>query len=84
MKPPAKNSKPIGQSRHEALFVGKAAMEAEITDSMTSKRLAAAVDERAGAKTLRGIGGKWKDVDNAFNYWAEKIRKRLAELRAEG
>ncbi len=73
-----------GLATDTQVFVGKAAIEAEITDSMTSKRLAAAVDERAGAKTLRGIGGKWKDVDNAFNYWAEKIRKRLAELRAEG
>ena len=65
------------------VFVGAAAIEVEITDSMTSKRLAAAVDERAGAKSLSGIGGKWKDVDNAFKEWAEKIRKRLAELRAE-
>lgn len=66
------------------IFVGKAALEAELTDSMTGVRLGAAVDERAGAKTLRGLGGKWKDVDNAFQYWAERIRKRLAELRAEG
>jgi hypothetical protein len=72
-----------GLATDTQVFVGKAAMEAEITDSMTGRRLAAAVDERAGAKTLRGLGGKWKDVDNAFNYWAEKIRKRLAELRAE-
>jgi hypothetical protein len=73
-----------GLATDTQVFVGKAAIEVEITDSMTGKRLAAAVDERAGAKTLRGIGGKWKDVDNAFKYWAERIQKRLAELRAEG
>ena len=73
-----------GLATNTQVFVGKAAMEAEITDSMTGERLAAAVDERAGAKTLRGIGGKWKDVDNAFKYWAERIRTRLAELRAGG
>jgi len=72
-----------GLATDTQVFVGKAAIEVEITDSMTGKRLAAAVDERAGAKTLRGIGGKWKDVDNAFKYWAERIQKRLAELRAE-
>jgi hypothetical protein len=63
------------------VFVGKASIEAEINDSMTHERLAAAVDERAGAKTLRGLGGKWKDVDNAFQYWAERLRERLAEER---
>ena len=73
-----------GLATDTQVFVGKAAIEASITDSMTGKRLLAAVDERAGAKTLRGLGGKWKDVDNVFDYWAEKIRKRLAELRAEG
>jgi hypothetical protein len=63
------------------VFVGKASIEAEIIDSMTHERLAAAVDQRAGAKTLRGLGGKWKDVDNAFRYWAERLRERLAQER---
>jgi hypothetical protein len=70
-----------GLATNTQVFVGKAAIEGEITDSMSGERLAAAVDERAGAKSLRGIGGKWKDVDNAFKYWAERIQKRLAELR---
>jgi hypothetical protein len=51
---------------------------------MTGRRLFAAVDEHAGAETLRGRGGKWKDVYKTFKSSAEKIRKRLAELRAEG
>jgi hypothetical protein len=71
-----------GLATNTQVFVGKAAIEAELTDSMSGERLIAAVDERAGAKTLRGIGGKWKDVDNAFKYWSEQIQKRLAELRA--
>lgn len=73
-----------GVATDTQFFVGKAAIEAEISDSMTGARLAAAVDERAGAKTLRGLGGQWKDVSNALAYWAERLKSRLAELRAEG
>lgn len=72
-----------GMATNTQAFVGKAAIEGEITDSMSGRRLAAVVDERAGGKTLRGLGGKWKDVDNAFRYWAERLRTRLGELRAE-
>ena len=72
-----------GLATNTQAFVGKATIEGEITDSMSGRRLVAAVDERAGGKTLRGLGGKWKDVDNAFQYWAERIRTRLAELRAQ-
>ncbi len=82
--PPARVlSVALGLSTNTAVWVGKAAIEASITDSMTSQRLAAAVDERAGAKTLRGLGDQWKDVENAFGYWAERIRIRLSELRAQ-
>ncbi|MEE8414726.1 MAG: DUF3313 domain-containing protein [Desulfobacterales bacterium] len=35
-------------------FVGKAAIEAEVLDSLSYVRLAAAVDERAGGKTFEG------------------------------
>jgi hypothetical protein len=72
-----------GMATNTQAFVGKAAIEGEITDSMSGRRLVAVVDERAGAKTLRGLGGKWKDVGNAFKYWAERLRTRLGELRAE-
>jgi hypothetical protein len=71
-----------GVATDTQVFVGKAAAEAEITDSMTGERLAAGVDERAGAKSFKGIGGEWKDVDNAFKYWAKDIREFLAKRRA--
>ncbi|UCE87045.1 MAG: DUF3313 domain-containing protein [Deltaproteobacteria bacterium] len=70
-----------GLATDTQVFVGRASIEAELLDSISEERLAAAVDERAGAKTLRGIGGKWKDVENAFAYWAERLRERLAEWR---
>lgn len=70
-----------GLATDTQVWVGKAAVEAEIVDSMTGTRLMAAVDQRAGAKTLRGLGGKWADVDNAFKYWAGRVRDRLQTLR---
>jgi hypothetical protein len=72
-----------GLASNTQVWVGKAAVEGEITDSMTGARLSAAVDERAGGKTLRGIGGKWKDVENAFDEWARRLRDRLRMLRED-
>jgi hypothetical protein len=64
------------------VLVGRAGVEAEILDAMTHERLAAAVDRRAGTKALRAGVGTWADVQRAFDYWSERIRTRLAELRA--
>ena len=63
------------------VLVGRAGVEAEILDALTGERLAAAVDRRAGTKALRGVGGTWADVQHAFDYWSERLRTRLAELR---
>jgi hypothetical protein len=62
-------------------FVGSVAVEAELLDSATGERLAAAVDKRTGQKELMGVTSKWDDVDEACDYWAEKMRARLAEFR---
>ena len=32
-------------------------------------------------KALRGGVSKWSDVQNAFDYWSDKLRTRLTELR---
>jgi hypothetical protein len=72
----------LGRATNVQAWVGTATVEVEITDTLTGQRLAAIVDERSGATTLRGIGGQWKDVDNAFRWWAERLRKRLQELRS--
>ncbi len=63
-------------------FVGRAAIEAEILDSLSGTRLAAMVDERAGGKTTSGVMDRWSDVMEAYGYWADRLRLRLAELRA--
>ncbi len=63
-------------------FVGRAAIEVEVLDGATNRRLAAAVDERAGRKSFDGSSSTWSDVEAAFDYWAERLSIRLATLRA--
>jgi hypothetical protein len=70
-----------GVATDTQVFVGKATIEVDITDSLSDERLAAAVDQRSGTKALRALGGQWKDVNNAFDYWASRIRIKLVELR---
>ncbi len=65
-------------------FVGKAGIEAEILDSATGMRLAAAVDRRAGERTLKPEKDTWDDVEEAFRYWVQRLRDRLVELRQRG
>jgi hypothetical protein len=74
-------SSAAGLATDTQAFVGRCGVEAEITDSMTEKRLMAGVDARAGTKTFRGMTGKWSDVEEAFDFWAERLRKRLESLR---
>jgi len=64
-------------------FVGEAGVEAEVLDGVSGERLLAAVDRRAGARTLATKKSTWQDVHEAFAYWAERPRVRLAELRSE-
>ena len=58
---------------------GGAEAEIELLDSMSSERLAAAVDHRRGGKPAsRAV---WEDTKDAFDYWAGRFRARLDELR---
>lgn len=63
--------------------VGEAAIEGELTDSLSGELLMAAVDARSGRKIIAsGNFTRWGDVKDAFDYWAENLAARLAELRA--
>ena len=64
-----------------ASFVADASIELEIEDSMTQTTLAAMVDRRAGGKGWSKKFNKWGKVEKAFDYWAEKIQKRLAACK---
>ncbi|KHE91366.1 MAG: hypothetical protein SCABRO_02889 [Candidatus Scalindua brodae] len=62
-------------------FVGGASVECNITDSNTAERLAAGVDRRVGGKALKGSTNAWNDVEQAFEYWADKLAQRLRDMR---
>jgi hypothetical protein len=69
----------------EWAFTGSVGVEAEMLDSQSGTRLFAAVDRRTGAK-ITGKGDKfddWHTVKDALDYWANKLRERLAEERAK-
>jgi hypothetical protein len=62
-------------------FTGSASVEIKIIDSTTGVILAAAVDRRGGTKSLSGVTNSWNDVEEAYRFWAEKIRYRLCQSR---
>ncbi|MHC4942803.1 MAG: DUF3313 domain-containing protein [Planctomycetota bacterium] len=77
--PPAKVVSGIKQITTGAgAFVGAASLEVEITDSLSGEVLLAVVDRQVGGKSLSGQFDSWDDVEEAFEYWSGKIRKRLA------
>lgn len=57
------------------MAVGRASMEIELVDSLSGVRLAAAVDRREGGKKV--VSGKWSAIQEAFEYWAQKLRAWL-------
>ncbi len=73
-----------GMVADTAVLVGQASLEVEIKDSATQKRVAAGLDRRVGAKSLRNAFSKWADVESAYDHWAERIATRLGELRQGG
>ncbi|SDZ07488.1 DUF3313 domain-containing protein [Nitrosomonas sp. Nm33] len=64
-------------------LVGKASIEMEATDSQTGELLAAGVDRRGGGKYAWKSLSQWEDVEQAFTYWAKKIRWRACEMRGD-
>lgn len=62
--------------------VGVVAVEGELLDSLSGKRLAAVMDRRAGTKSPGGKLTRWGDVQDAFSFWARRMQTNLALLRA--
>lgn len=60
---------------------GKVGIEGEITDARSGVMLAAAVDNRSDSKI--DLKESWNGVEQAFQYWAERLNLRLRELRAK-
>ena len=72
----------VGLSANSAVTVGEASGEIEVTDSLTNQVLAAGVDRRVGQRSIQGLFGKWDDVEEAWDHWAEQLRERLVEAGA--
>ena len=66
--------------------VGSATVELEFLDSVSGKRLAAAVDGRSGIKYTGKFDkfNKCQDAKDACDYWAEHIVTHLGELSYSG
>ncbi len=62
-------------------FTGSASVEVKITDGETGALLVAAVDRRGGTKSLSGVTNSWHDVEEAYRFWAEKMRYRACQWR---
>ena len=67
----------------QALFTGDAAFEVEVLDSVTGKRLYAAVDKRVGKMDPRNYHS-WDDVTESIKAWSERGVKRLTNCRING
>lgn len=65
------------------LSVGEIGAECEGVDSLTGKRLFAAVDARVGQKwTLKfDKFNKWHTAEDAFDFWANQLKTRLTSER---
>lgn len=63
------------------MAVGRASMEIELADSLSGVRLAAAIDRREGGKKV--VTGKWSAIQEAFEYWAQKLRVWLDKERTK-
>jgi Protein of unknown function (DUF3313) len=62
-------------------FVGSATGEAKLTDSVSGQLLAAWADQRFGTAAVRNATvWQWGDAENAMNYWADALDKRLGTL----
>jgi hypothetical protein len=72
----------VGRSANTAATVGEASGEVEVTDSVTSRVVAAGVDRRVGQRSLQGLFSRWADVEEAWDHWAEQLRARLVEAGA--
>ncbi len=70
----------VGWTADTAMTVGSATVEVEVLDSITNQRLAAAVDQRAGTRSLGTLFEKWGDVEKACEFWAERAKVVLLQL----
>ena len=59
-----------------------ASIELEILDAVSGQRLVAVADARGGAGGPAGTAAEWASAREAFAFWAERARVRLAAFRS--
>ena len=62
-----------GLGADTAALVGSASIEIEGRDEISDRLLIAAVDSRAGNKSLTTMWSKWADVEAAANFWGKHV-----------
>ncbi len=73
----------VGNTADTAITVGTISIEVELLDSLSGEPLHSAADRRSGRKRISGMTLRWVDVQEALDFWAERLRERLVQLRAE-
>jgi len=62
-------------------FVGSAQGAAKLNDSVSGQLLAAWADKRVGGTSIKNVDVfQWGDTENAVDYWADGLDKRLVSL----
>jgi hypothetical protein len=64
--------------------VGEITAEMKLTDASTGELLAAALDRRVGGKEISELWSKWRNADDALQYWAKRTRYALCTARGGG
>jgi hypothetical protein len=64
------------------LFIGEASIEAELLDSQTNERLAAAMDTKV-TKKYEVYVGRWEQVEKVFKFWAKRLRHFLDKVHGK-
>ena len=71
----------VSMGRGVSLFTGSSSVEFKLTDTENGSIVAEAVDRRGGTKSIIGATKSWNDVEQAYRFWAEKLRYRLCQER---
>jgi hypothetical protein len=58
-----------------------ASVELEVLDAASGKRLVAVADAQGGRARDAAGAGEWANAEEAFDYWAQRARDRLAMFR---
>ncbi len=61
--------------------VGEITSEMKITDAESGELLGAALDRRVGGKEISEMWSKWRNADDALQYWAKRMSFALCEAR---